>query len=93
MLNKVGEIVHSKTLRNAFIIIKIRKALEKHTKDDDERRSLSDSELLQQIETRLEQTNQQRVKQVLYIVKLNLGEKIKTKRFRIKEADLLFGTK
>ena len=79
--------------QRAFIIIKIRKALEKHTKDDDERRSLTDSELLQQIESRLEQTNQQRVKQVLYIVKLNLGEKIKTKRFRIKEADLLFGTK
>jgi len=79
--------------QRAFIIIKIRKALEKHTKDDDERRSLTDSELLQQIEKRLEQTNQQRVKQVLYIVKLNLGEKIKTKRFRIKEADLLFGTK
>ncbi|NQY30128.1 MAG: DNA/RNA non-specific endonuclease, partial [Flavobacteriaceae bacterium] len=78
-----------------FEVAEIRKTLEKHTKDDDERRSLTDSELLQQIEKRLEQTDQQRVKKVEYLIELldSNGNEIDFKEFNIKEADLLFGTK
>ena len=69
--------------------------MERHTKDDDERRKLSDSELSNKIKERLEKTNQQRVKSVIYNAILfdKLGDRIDKAKFEIQEVDLLFGTK
>lgn len=80
---------------DTFEMSEIRKALEKYTKEDDERRQLSDAELLKQIKKRLAETNQPRVKLVIYKVKLfnNSNESIGSKPFLLEEADLLFGTK
>lgn len=78
-----------------FEISAIRKALADYAKADDDRHSLSDSALLQQIEMRLKQTDQKRVKKVVYLVELFAdGDKsIKAQPFFINEPDLLFGTR
>ncbi|MEW7277024.1 hypothetical protein ABW636_00335 [Aquimarina sp. 2201CG1-2-11] len=78
-----------------FEIAEVRKALAKHVKDPlDERHLMSDAELTAQIKERLEQTNQERVRKVLYLVKLNdsNGKRLDKNTFGIKESDLLFGT-
>jgi hypothetical protein len=78
-----------------FEITEIRKALAMYVKEDDERHSLSDAALLQQIETRLKQTDQKRVKKVDYLVELfdSSDASIDFEEFKITEPDLLFGTK
>lgn len=78
-----------------FEIAAIRKALADHARADDDRHGLSDAALLQQIETRLKQTNQKRVKKVIYRVELFTDGDISIKKqpFFINEPDLLFGTR
>lgn len=77
-----------------FEIAEIRAALAKYAKAEDDRNRLSDTELIAQIKKRLKQTDQKRVKEVIYDVTVYLqnGESI-NQEFEITEQDLLFGTK
>jgi hypothetical protein len=77
-----------------FDILEVRNKLKEYAKTDDERHQLQDGELKAKILQRLKQTNQERVKEVKYfvIIYLENGGSI-PKIFKIKESDLLFGTK
>ena len=77
-----------------FEVSEIRKALAQYTKSDDERHSLSDVNLLEQIQKRLKETDQKRLKMVLYDVTVYLQNGVAiNQEFEITEPDLLFGTK
>jgi hypothetical protein len=76
---------------------KIKEAILKYTKDDDERRTIlkDSSKLEKRINTKLKESGQPRVKRVDYKVEIysENNEPIDLNNFIIEEADLLFGTK
>ncbi|WP_343664434.1 hypothetical protein [Chryseobacterium mucoviscidosis] len=73
----------------------VRKLLAAYVKTDDERNMLTDEELKARILENLNKTNQKRLQEVIYIVKVYDKDKnqIAIDTFLLKEADLLFGTK
>jgi len=77
-----------------FEMSELRKQLADYAKTDDERNMLKDEDLKARILQNLNQTNQERIKEVKYsiIIYLNDGGSL-PRIFRIKELDLLYGTK
>jgi len=72
----------------------IKKAIKSKTKDDDERRKLSDGKLDKRVKSILKQTDQPRVKDLVYNARAydSKNKLLKKKTFNIGEGDVLFGT-
>lgn len=72
----------------------VRKQLAQYATKDDERNMLNDEELKARILQNLQRTTQQRLMKVMYNVTIYLKDGSTLSRvFRIREADLLYGTK
>jgi len=73
----------------------VRERLAELAKTDDERNMLKDEDLKTRILQNLNRTNQERIREVKYIVTLfdDQNRLLKRQPFDITESDLLFGTK
>ncbi|WP_295213429.1 DNA/RNA non-specific endonuclease [uncultured Chryseobacterium sp.] len=77
-----------------FEMSELRKRLADYAKTDDERNMLKDEDLKTRVLQSLNQTNQERIREVYYDLYIHLKEgSVINKDFEIKESDLLFGTK
>ena len=77
-----------------FEMSEVRKQLAQHATKDDERNMLNDEELKARILQNLQRTAQPRLMKVIYNVTIYLKDESTLSRvFRIREADLLYGTK